>query len=211
MVSLHEAVAEDSIQHVRKLIQEGSNVNEKSLPYQFTPLHVAALEGNEDIAHLLISNGAHTEEKDFHGRSPLHLAVLYNRIEFAKLLLKHKANVDATTNNSKTPLYFAVKKGYYRIAEVLVSNGAIAKIEYLILALREKKSKMAKLLIENGANVNGTANTEIPLHMATRMNNINLIRCFLRNKADPDLTGAGNPTQSAMCIAASKGRVETKR
>ena len=58
MVLLHEAVAKNSLEKVQTLIDNKADINESILYLQGTPLHIAALNGYENIAKLLISNGA---------------------------------------------------------------------------------------------------------------------------------------------------------
>ena len=77
MVSLQEAVSQNSIQQVEKLIQEGADVNQEVFDFRGTPctlLHIAASEGYEKIVELLISNGALIEARNFHGKTPLYQA-----------------------------------------------------------------------------------------------------------------------------------------
>ena len=77
MASLQDAVSQNSIQQAEKLIQEGADVNQEVFDFRGTPcalLHIAASEGFDSIAELLISNGALIEARNFHGKTPLYQA-----------------------------------------------------------------------------------------------------------------------------------------
>ena len=73
MLSIHKAVAENSIQRVQKLIDEGANVNASGFEIRHngkcTPLQVGAYKGYEDITELLILNGAMLEAKNQRGET----------------------------------------------------------------------------------------------------------------------------------------------
>ena len=83
MLSLHEAVAKNSIGQVQKLIDEGADVNElmfECFPHgKCTPLQVAAYKGYEEIAELLISNGALLEAKNQRGQTALCVAAFQKK------------------------------------------------------------------------------------------------------------------------------------
>ena len=77
MASLQDAVSQNLIQQVEKLIQEGADVNQEVFDFRGTSctlLHIAASEGHEKIVELLISNGALIEARNFHGKTPLYQA-----------------------------------------------------------------------------------------------------------------------------------------
>ena len=94
MVLLHEAVSQNQIQEVRRLINEGFDVNEEALSSEGTPLHIAAYNGYETIAKILISKGADINSQNINGLTPLHLATQKNYLNVVKLLLTYKAKID---------------------------------------------------------------------------------------------------------------------
>jgi len=54
-----------------------------------TPLHEAALWGHNEVAELLIANGADVNAKNDDGRTPLDSAIKDKHTEIAALLRKH--------------------------------------------------------------------------------------------------------------------------
>jgi ankyrin repeat protein len=64
------------------------------LLYLQTPLHLAVLTGNAEIAQMLISFGAQPSVKDRNGNTALHLAVLHGNLDCVKAILN--------TNNTKS-------------------------------------------------------------------------------------------------------------
>ena len=55
-----------------------------------TPLHMAVIRRNVDLAKMLLKNGADANARNGDGRTPLHLAV--DQAEMAALLLTHGAD-----------------------------------------------------------------------------------------------------------------------
>jgi ankyrin repeat protein len=54
-----------------------------------TPLHGVAFTGQNEIAELLIANGADVNAKDKEGKTPLDWAIFNKQTEIADLLRKH--------------------------------------------------------------------------------------------------------------------------
>ena len=60
------------VQVARSLIERGAPVNCKKTTNGFTPLHQAAIIGEEALAKMLIDKGAETEVIDREQMTPLH-------------------------------------------------------------------------------------------------------------------------------------------
>ncbi|MHC4177607.1 MAG: ankyrin repeat domain-containing protein [Planctomycetota bacterium] len=97
-----------------------------------TPLHLAVLSDQREIAEFLIEKRANlnAKAKDEHGGTPLHWAAVLGRIEIARRLIEAGADVNAKDNHGFTPLDAT---NYDRESE------------------REAKLKIAELLREHGA------------------------------------------------------------
>ena len=153
MSLLKEAVKRNNFQDVHELIANGIDINEVSKALQQTLLHLAAGLGHDQIAELLISNGANIDAKDLKGSTPLHYAVGHNRIKTVKSLIENGANIHALTSLEVTPLDLAVS---------------------LELAVFKCRTDIIRLLIENGADVNKI------LHNAIVNQKIKIMECLLK-------------------------------
>ena len=66
----------------------------------FTPLLIACVYGNYEVAELLLQHGANVEAETKSGYQPLHLAAQYGQELIIHLLLKYNAPPDAYTKVS---------------------------------------------------------------------------------------------------------------
>jgi ankyrin repeat protein len=86
-----------------------------------TPLMMAALKGQSDLARLLIERGARVNRD---GWTPLHYAASGPGTAMVTLLLDRGAAIDARAPNGTTPLMMAARYGSPDAAELLLRRGA---------------------------------------------------------------------------------------
>jgi uncharacterized protein len=119
------AAANDAFK-VRQLVGSGSNPNDVDENGR-TGLHIAATNGNLQIAAILIKAQAHLDVKDKLGNTPLHLAADRSQVETVQLLLDAGAAVDPENKNGMTPLMIAASRGNIAIVQALLAKGASAR------------------------------------------------------------------------------------
>ena len=117
------AAAQNDAGKVRRLVGSGSSPNQTDDQTR-TGLHVAAINGNLQIAAILIKAGAKTDVTDKLGNTPLHYAADRNQVEMAKLLLDLGAAPDPVNRNGMTPLMIAAGRGDLEIVTALLAKGA---------------------------------------------------------------------------------------
>ena len=140
-----------------------------------TPLHEAAIHGDEERLALLLQESADVVGfVDIHDRlnerTPLYYA---GSAEVAALLIQNGAKVKAPDKYGSTPLHGAAEKGSDKIARLLIEKGADvhARDQYgdtpLHWAARRGKDKVAALLIQEGADIHARNKSDCtPLHYA---------------------------------------------
>jgi hypothetical protein len=116
---IHEAVADGDVAKVEALLKRNPRLIQSADEYGETPLHIAAICGQEDIAKLLLAHHADVNAKDNVGQTPLHIVAREGYVEIAKLLIAHRATVNVKDNEGKTPLHCAARRGNKKIAVLL--------------------------------------------------------------------------------------------
>lgn len=86
-----------------------------------TPLMIAALKGEREIAEKLIARDAAVNKT---GWTPLHYAATGGHLEIIRLLLEHHAYIDAESPNGTTPLMMAARYGSIDAVRLLLEEGA---------------------------------------------------------------------------------------
>jgi ankyrin repeat protein len=121
-----------------------------------TPLHLAAANGQKEMAELLIASGAKVDIRDNNGNTILHFAATYNHRNVAEVLVSKGAGINVRGGNGATPLHVAAARGNKEVAEFLVSKGAEinAKNESgftaLSVAIKNKHNDVADYLRKQG-------------------------------------------------------------
>ncbi len=120
--ALFQAVLLQQKGSVKFLLDHGANPNFcgwKSM----SPLHVAALHGDQEIVDQLLKAGAYLDYRNApdHGDfTALTVAIESKNNDIVKKLLRAGANPNMTTYDSLTPMHIAAKEGNSKAAKLLV-------------------------------------------------------------------------------------------
>uniref|UniRef100_A0AC35TMG7 ANK_REP_REGION domain-containing protein n=1 Tax=Rhabditophanes sp. KR3021 TaxID=114890 RepID=A0AC35TMG7_9BILA len=91
---LHVAVGLPGNADIVSLLLENRAEPNATTKDQYTPLHIAAKEGQEDVVQILLKFGANKALTTKKGFTPLHLATKYGNAAVARLLFEKKTPVD---------------------------------------------------------------------------------------------------------------------
>ncbi|KAK7981333.1 ankyrin [Apiospora saccharicola] len=210
---LHLAVIYEEKEILAEMLGEVEDIDVGSS----TPLMEAAMNGNEDIASMLLKHDASVERVDAKKRTALHYAQIGKGSNVATLsksfldapqgrLLLEKEDVQG-----KTALYLACKKGNSDTVELLV-NEHKARVNvvdvYDQTALHatveatdrpEERLKVARILLEAKADPNKSDyGDRTPLSIACSHGNCDLVRHLLEYGANPNKKGPEGQTPLIM-------------
>ncbi|MFB5649289.1 ankyrin repeat domain-containing protein [Leptospira wolffii] len=110
---------------LERSLHSGFSVDTKD-PFtrNYTPLMIAAREGETEIAEFLIRNGADVNAKTRDGHTALMMAVYNRNIQIVSLLLRSGADVHAKTRQGHTAWSEATLEDSTKIKELLSNAGA---------------------------------------------------------------------------------------
>jgi ankyrin repeat protein len=120
--ALFLAIQSRSWNVVKVLVEaRGIQLDERN-PHDETPLMLSVIQGEVDVARLLIDKGADVNKT---GWTPLHYAASKGHLELIHILLDEDAYIDAESPNGTTPLMMAAGYADNPIAcKVLLEEGA---------------------------------------------------------------------------------------
>jgi ankyrin repeat protein len=197
---LHKAaIAGDDTAVRSSLVAQPDSINQTDI-FGWTPLQLAAISGQPDIAETLLSNGANIDAQDPLGHTPLCWAAFFGHAKFVEVLLRHNANMDLVggqlssplVSDWNSPLDFAIQQGFTSIALRLVANGASIKTRNacaatpLHFAAIAGNGEAIQSLLAHGAAINAQLSTEkqTPLDYAVAGDSPESVRLLIANGAD---------------------------
>ena len=197
-IALYKAVDSGNISEIKKLLNNGANIEAKKRHgrHSTSPLCLAIENENTKVVKLLLDHGANIEAKSGGGWTPLYAAVIRGKkAEVIKLLLDHGANTEAKAKNGWTPLLNAIRNGNIEIIKLLLDHGANTEAKtndantLLHTAVKIEKIEIIKLLLDHGANIEAKVEAKsskgiTPLHTAVKIEKVKVIKLLLDHGAN---------------------------
>ncbi len=202
---IFEAVLLGDKERTLELINEDPGRVNEELPNWITPLMLAALQCDVDLARTLLDRGAFVDAQARSGLSPLHFGVLYEgpcSSEMMKLLLMNGADPNLpAVRKRETPFHYACKDAPSEVVRELLEGGAQIDLADedghtgLMLAAGRRDpggATITQLLVDAGADANARAVDGATALFFAR--NATVLEILLEGGADPNArndTGSG--------------------
>jgi len=158
--SLFKAAAKGDTSEVKRLLDQGTNIDAREEENE-TPLMYAAAEGRSEVVSILIDRGASINAVSDNGETALARAVGRSQYETVNLLLNRGADVEKRTDRNGTPLMAAAGEGDVKMIEMLLKRGANVNASdddgytpLTVAVTRRASAAAVRLLISAGADVN---------------------------------------------------------
>ncbi|KAI1395557.1 ankyrin repeat-containing domain protein [Hypoxylon fuscum] len=184
--------------------------SQKNTAKNITSLPAAASWGQTEVVKLMLDMSADidTTLKE-NGWTALSYASYNGNVPLVRLLLERGANVHSISAEEYTPLQLALVKGHVDVVQCILDRGipidfAHQKFGYLLRASKQGFTPMVRLLIDQGASINGPSTLgQTPLILASESGHIEIIKILLDEGAD--IEHKCNDTLTALQWANSNG------
>ena len=205
--------------HLRILIQKGALLTGVS-NHGFTPLHLAAFNGDVDMTKIIIENIATTDldTPAFGEVTALHLAVIRGHLPVVSLLATAGANISAGDLVLFTPLHYAAWFGREQIAQYLLSFDIFPHLSSSVgdrplhLAALKGHLRICTLLMEKGADVNVQDDEHhTPIHIASQMGHTAIVTFLVQARFNPILDQLTIYQDTALHLACYSGKLEVAK
>ena len=186
--------------------------------HRHTPLHIAAIYGNEQIAEDSLLAGAKIDQRDDVGCTPLHHAIRHGHTKTFSIFLRHDASISRLDGFDRTCLQLSISLRKHPIVDVILSEDAMVN-----LADRWKRTAlhraailgdvgMIQILFIQGATVNvADSRGFTPLHLAVMAGEFPAVD-FLLDQASANVSLKDNSgcTSLDWAVALNHGNIVTQ-
>jgi len=196
---LHYACWFNAAEAVDTLLDNKANV-ESCAAFGQKPLHYAVTRASVELVKTLLTKGkANPNGQDNQNFSPLHLATQRGRLDILKLLFAHGADLRAQNDEYETVLHVAAREGREEVLRYLLQRASMTGISCKDLVNsenHESKSSLhlavdgghveaAKICIEYGADVRPLKKRNIPIHVASSIGDLTMVKFLLSQDLIP--------------------------
>lgn len=181
--------------------------------YRDLPLHVAAAQGNVEIARLLLDAGAEVDAGDSDLSTALHVAAVRGQLDMVNLLMERGADLAFQDNNGAWSMSFALSRNDTSVVDRIMEAGAPLDLKtndgttLVHYAASRGRSDLFDPLLAAGLDLDAVTEEGLtPLHWAAMGGRSEVITILLDRGAAVDI--ADNHGNTALMHAAWRGHTE---
>ncbi len=120
--NIHEAIIKGDLDAVQAILETDKSPLEARNSDSLTPLLLASVRGQTEIAHFLIEKGVNIHAGDSDNSTALHNAAARGHSAVLSLLIDNGARINQCDGNGMTALHFAVSYGHPECAKFLLEK-----------------------------------------------------------------------------------------
>jgi uncharacterized protein len=189
--SLHELVISGDENRIKEIFKVDANIDELDSNGR-TALHIATASKNNQIARLLLIQGADTNIQDKEGNTPLHLAINTENLEIIPDIISRGASIFIKDELGRTPFKLSSVKGL-AYTKALISDSSIRSLDnngksILHFAAEEGEFEIIEYLVSRNIDVNIRDNKNLlpidyTLTDKTSLNHAKSAALLIKNKS----------------------------
>ncbi|MGV7220226.1 MAG: ankyrin repeat domain-containing protein [Nitrospinales bacterium] len=207
-IKLNKKTFKDSFLHIPVSLHNYMRVPDDS---SWSPLHIAAAEGNLQKVQKLVEDGVIVDIKNQDNATPLCVAAKRGRLDVVRYLIEKGADVNAKESlNGFTAMHHAAGYHHEDVLRYLLNHGAnvnaknnLGQTPLMQVALQDWHAdfKMANILIARGADINAQSKTGCsPLLCAVARGNNKLAKLLIEKGAEVNFSSPQGFTPLYMAV-----------
>jgi ankyrin repeat protein len=201
-----QSAEKGDLKAIQLFLNAGIDCNAQSAT-GLTALMAASKNGRIEVVNKLLDQKINLDAQDKQGVTAIMMAAEANQVEIVKLLLKKNADPNLEDQTGWTALMKAVYQGNTSCVEALAARSRQEVNRGLLIAALTGHKEIAKILLDNGAEVDSRADDgRTPLMLAAGKGDNDLVSFLLKAGADPTLTDKSGATAGS--LATAKGHAE---
>ena len=196
-----QSAEKGDLKAIQLFLNAGIDCNVQSVA-GVTALMAAAKNGRVDVVNKLLEQKVNVDAQGKQGVTALMLAAENNQVEIVKILLKKNADPNLEDQTGWSALMKAVYQGNTTCVETLAGRSRQEINRGLLIAALTGHKEIAKILLDNGAEVDSRADDgRTPLMLAGIKGDNDLVSLLLKAGADPTLTDKSGATAGSLAMA----------
>jgi len=151
-IDIWKAAASGNIEAIKQHIEAGADLNGKEPSSGSTPLIIAAVFGQAEVAELLIEKGANVNARSNDGGTALHAAAFFCHGQIVKLLLAKGVDIGAENVRGETALYTVTAPWSQDVERVYSYIGGLLRMPLDMQRIKAERPGMVAMLHEASLN-----------------------------------------------------------
>jgi ankyrin repeat protein len=190
-MSLIKAIQDRDVNSLKRLIENGGNIDDARDQYMRSPLHVACSLGHVVMVEYLINVGCNVDAPSMQKQTPLMEACIGGHVDIVKLLIPEVVDIDIGDEQGRSATHYCALNGEVECLELLCENGSDVCIEDKLnrtgihFAAMKNHSAIIQCLMDRGAELEAVdLDGKSPAHYAARYGSIDCLNLLLRSAID---------------------------
>ena len=131
---------------IERHVAAGTDIDAKDPAGGASPLIVAALYGQTEVAEVLIGNGANVDSRNNDGATALHVAAFFCHPEMVAFLLQQGADLEARNRYGQTALETVAGEWSSDLEGIYNMVAGLWKLELNLERIRDLRPQVAELI-----------------------------------------------------------------
>ena len=161
----------ENIKKIFVIVKQFVEYDLKRKKLQWSPLYIAAAQGNLEFWKYIIKRTNYTNSKTKDGITAFHMAALNGYKEICELIIDHLEDKNPADSKGMTPFHNASEKGHFDVCKIIIQNidnknpAALDGCTPLHLATKHGHLEIVRLIVKTGVDKSPRFKGKTPLDL----------------------------------------------